>query len=156
MRLVNRCELFKAGESAMALNRETIGREEMQILRHVADHCPVSVREVADHVAATSGKARTTVLTVMERLRKKGHLIRRMEEGVYRYSPKKSRAELLRGLVADFVRETLGGSVSPFVAYLADEADLDDEQVRELVRLVNELEARPVRDDHGTDDRDAR
>jgi hypothetical protein len=57
--------------------------------------------------------------------------------------------------VADFVREALGGSVSPFVAYLADEANLDDQQVRELSRLVAELEARPARDDHGTDDRDA-
>ena len=45
----------------MARNREMIGREEMQVLRYVAEHHPVSVRDVADHVAATSGKARTTV-----------------------------------------------------------------------------------------------
>ena len=125
----------------MARNRETIGREEMQVLRYVAEHQPVSVRDVADHVAATSGKARTTVLTVMERLREKGYLVRRKKGGVYRYSPKHSQAKVLRDLVADFVREALGGSVSPFVAYLAEEADLDDEQVRELARLVADLEA---------------
>ena len=126
----------------MARNRETIGREEMQVLRYVADFQPVSVREVADHIAATSGKARTTVLTVMERLREKGYLVRRKKGGVYRYSPKRSQADVLRSLVADFVREALGGSVSPFVAYLAEEADLDDEQVRELGRLVADLETR--------------
>ena len=138
----------------MARNRETIGREEMQVLRYVADHHPVSVREVADHVAATSGKARTTVLTVMERLREKGYLVRRKKGGVYRYSPKRSQADVLRNLVADFVREALGGSVSPFVAYLAEEADLDDEQVRELARLVADLECATHGGSDGTDDRD--
>ena len=125
----------------MARNRETIGREEMQVLRYVADNQPVSVREVADQVAATSGKARTTVLTVMERLREKGYLVRRRKGGIYRYSPKRSQADLLRSLVADFVREALGGSVSPFVAYLAEDANLDDKQLRELGRLVADLEA---------------
>ncbi len=139
----------------MARNRETIGREEMQVLRHVADNHPVSVREVADHVAATSGKARTTVLTVMERLREKGFLVRRKQGGVYRYSPKRRQADVLRRLVADFVREALGGSVSPFVAYLAEEANLDDEQVRDLARLVADRESRRAGGDDGTDDRDA-
>ena len=139
----------------MARNRETIGREEMQVLRYVADNHPVSVREVADHVAATSGKARTTVLTVMERLREKGYLVRRKKGGIYRYSPKRFQADVLRSLVADFVREALGGSVSPFVAYLAEDADLDDEQVRELGRLVADLEARRAGGGDGTDDRDA-
>jgi predicted transcriptional regulator len=126
----------------MARRRETIGREEMQVLRYVADRHPVSVREVAEHVAATSGKARTTVLTVMERLREKGYLVRRRKGGVYRYSPRRSQSDVLKSLVADFVREALGGSVSPFVAYLAEEAELSDAQVRELAGLVSELEAR--------------
>jgi predicted transcriptional regulator len=140
----------------MARNRETIGREEMQVLRYVAEHHPVSVREVADHVAATSGKARTTVLTVMERLRQKGYLTRRRKGGVYLYSPKRSQAEVLRNLVADFVREALGGSVAPFVAYLAEEAELDDAEVRELARLVADLEAQRAGGDDGTVDREPR
>lgn len=140
----------------MARNRGTIGREELQVLRYVADRHPVSVREVADHVAATAGKARTTVLTVMERLREKGYLTRRKKGGIYLYSPKRSQAEVLRGLVADFVREALNGSVSPFVAYLAEEGNLNDEEVRELARLVADLEAQRAGGDDGTDDRDAR
>jgi predicted transcriptional regulator len=139
----------------MARKQETIGREEMQVLRYVAENHPVAVREVADHLAIASGKARTTVLTVMERLRAKGYLVRRKKGGVYRYSPKRSQADVLRDLVADFVRHALGGSVSPFVAYLAEDADLDDEQVRELGQLVADLEARHTGGRDGTDDRDA-
>ena len=139
----------------MARKRETIGREEMQVLRYVADNHPVSVRAVADHVAATTGQARTTVLTMMERLREKGYLVRRKKNGLYRYSPKRSQGELLRRLVADFVREALGGSVSPFVAYLAEDAKLNDEQLRELANLVAGLEAGRAGREVGTDDRNA-
>jgi predicted transcriptional regulator len=140
----------------MGRYRETIGREEMQVLRYVAERHPVSVREVADHIAATSGKARTTVLTVMERLREKGYLIRRKKGGVYRYHPKRSQADVLRCLVADFVIEALGGSVSPFVAYLAEDADLNDEELRALRALVAGLEARRGGGDDGTGDRETR
>lgn len=138
----------------MARSRETIGRKEMEVLQYVADYQPVSVREVANHVAATSGKARTTVLTVMERLRQKGYLIRRKKGGIYRYSPRQSQADVLQSLVADFVREALGGSVSPFVAYLAEDAELDDQQLKELGRLVADLESRRTWGSDGTDDRD--
>jgi predicted transcriptional regulator len=135
----------------MARHRERIGRKEMQILRYIAECHPVSVREVADHMAAATGSARTTVLTVMERLREKGYLVRRKSGGVYRYSPKRPQADVLRSLVADFVREALGGSVSPFVAYLAEDVSLSDEQLKELGQLVADLEARRAGGSDGSD-----
>jgi predicted transcriptional regulator len=117
-----------------------IGRAEMEILQYVATHHPVTVRDVADHVGETKGHVRTTVLNVMERLRKKGYLKRKKSEGVFQYSPTVSRAELLRGLVRNFVSNTLGGSVSPFVAYLADEGKLTNEEVAQLRKVVREME----------------
>ena len=35
----------------------------------------------------------------------------------------------------------LGGSLSPFVAYLAETTDVDDDVLEELRRLVRELDA---------------
>ena len=124
------------------MQQPNIGRAEMDTLRYIQDHHPLSVREVAAHVLATKGHVRTTVLNVMERLRKKGFLKRKKVEGVFLYSPSVPQADLLRRLVRDFVTNTLGGSVSPFVAYLCDEGDLDDQEVEELRRLVRELRTR--------------
>ncbi len=124
------------------LQQPNIGRAEMDVLRYIQDHHPLSVREVAAHVFATKGHVRTTVLNVMERLRKKGFLKRKKVEGVFLYSPSVPQADLLRRLVRDFVTNTLGGSVSPFVAYLCDEGALDDHEVEDLQRLVRELRAR--------------
>ena len=121
----------------------TVGRAEMEILQYVADHQPVSVGDVARDVAESKGLVRTTVLNVMERLRAKGYLVRRRSEGVYKYSLRVPKAELLRSLVRDFVHHMLGGSVSPFVAYLAEEADMSAEERQELRKVVSELGDKP-------------
>jgi predicted transcriptional regulator len=124
----------------MADPKAALGSTEIEILRYIGDHHPISVGEVAEYMAGASGQARTTVLTIMERLRRKGHLTRRRTAGVYRYSPKVPKGDLLRGLVRSFVQTTLGGSVSPFVAYLAENESLSDDEVAALKQLVQDLE----------------
>lgn len=120
--------------------KASLGPLETEILRYIGEHYPISVPEVANHVAETTGHARTTVLTVMDRLRRKGFLIRKTMDGVYRYSPKVPNQELLRGLVKDFVDTTLGGSVSPFVAYLAEGEAISEDDLKLLKRLVRDIE----------------
>jgi predicted transcriptional regulator len=121
---------------------EPLGRLELEVLRFVADHQPASVREVATHFAETSGQARTTLLTVMERLRTKGYLKRRKSEGVHRYTPTMSQPDLMRRMVGEFVEDVLGGSVSPFVAYLSRSAHLSEEEARKLEQLLKKIESR--------------
>ena len=118
-----------------------IGRAELEILRYVADHHPVTSREVADHIAQTKGHTRSTVVNVMERLRAKGYLTREPgEKGVFRYSPSAPKARLLQNLVRDFVDQMLGGSLQPFVTYLAEDAQVSDDELRDLKRLVEALD----------------
>jgi len=124
----------------MADPKAALGSTEIEILRYIGDHHPISVGEVAEHMAQASGQARTTILTIMERLRRKGHLTRRRGAGVYRYSPKIPKSDLLRGLVQNFVQTTLGGSVSPFVAFLVENEALSDEELAALKQWVQDLE----------------
>lgn len=119
-----------------------LGRMEADILRYIADHYPVTVRGVAEHFAKEKGYARTTVLTVMERLRQKGYLTRKRVGSAYQYSPIRPKENLLRALVQDFIQSVLGGSLSPFMAYLAHNAELSEEEFRELRRLVRELDVK--------------
>ncbi len=116
-----------------------LGEQELEVLRYVTDHAPVSVRETADQFGVPRGLARTTILTVMERLRKKGHLSRRKVTSSYEYSPAQTKQDLMQGLVHDFVEKTLDGSLSPFVAYLAQNKGLSESERSELQRLVDKL-----------------
>jgi len=118
------------------------------LLNFVADHAPISVGEVAERFGKAHSLARTTILTMMERLRQKGRLTREQVDGIYQYSPSVPKGEMQRGLVADFLRQALGGSLGPFVAYLTHDAKLTDEQVDELHKMVEHLDSQRKGDRH--------
>jgi predicted transcriptional regulator len=115
------------------------GEQELALLRFVAERGGATVGEATDLFAAPRGLARSTVLTMMERLRRKGHLNRRMVDGVYRYQARLSVPQLMHALVERFVEGNLGGSVAPFAAYLNDAADISDEELRQLKEAVERL-----------------
>ena len=126
--------------------KNPLGDQELSLLRFVTDqNKPVTVREAALLWGEPQGLARTTVLTVMERLRQKNYLLRERgeSEGAFGYRPVVQKSELMRGLVAGFVEKTLGGSLAPFVAYLTDMNDggatLTEKEQNELRRLVARL-----------------
>ncbi|MBP7149533.1 MAG: BlaI/MecI/CopY family transcriptional regulator [Acidobacteria bacterium] len=116
-----------------------LGEQELALLRFVAGHGPLTVAEAVERFGQPRGLARSTVLTMMERLRQKGYLTRRRQQGVYRYASPVGADELLRGVVAEFVDRALGGSLTPFVAYLTESRELTDEERAELERLVERL-----------------
>ena len=102
--------------------------------------------EAVEQFGSERGLARSTVLTMMERLRKKGHLGRRLLDGIYRYRARTSSADLLKGAVRHFIEGKLNGSVSPFLAYLSESEDVSDEELRELEGLVARLNAAKRKD----------
>ena len=120
---------------------QTIGEQELALLRYVSDRGGATAGEAAEGFGVPRRLARSTVLTVMERLRRKGHLTRKLVGGVYRYRARASSAELLRGVVRRFVENNLDGSVSPLVAYLSDTPGLSDAELHELEDLVARLQS---------------
>ena len=124
------------------MSDSTIGAQELALLRHIADRGAASVGEAADEFGAPRGLARSTVLTMMERLRRKGHLARRMADGVYRYRARRTSSELLKGAVRRFVERNLDGSVAPFLAYLSETERVSEAELRELQDIVAKLSAK--------------
>jgi predicted transcriptional regulator len=122
------------------MRKPSLGEQELALLRHIADHAPVSVSEVAQGYGLPRGLARTTVQTMMERLRRKGRLTREKARGSYRYRPAEAKADLQQGLVRDFVQRALGGSLEPFVSYLMGDARLTGEEARVLEGMVRRME----------------
>lgn len=119
-----------------------VGEQEMALLRFVAERDGVSVGEAADAFGATRGLARSTVLTMMERLRRKGYLSRRVLDGVYRYRALASSKDLLKNAVGRFVERHLDGSVSPLLAYLSEAGELSEREQKELEKIVARLDGR--------------
>ncbi len=118
----------------------SLGDQELMLLRYITDRSPVTAGEVSAGFGEPSGLARSTVETMMERLRKKGYLARSREEGVFRYTTTIAPQELMTGLVRQFVEQTLAGSLLPFVNYFSQQNRLSAAELRELERMVEKLQ----------------
>ena len=117
----------------------SIGDQELELLRFVSERGPSSVGEVADSFGVPRGLSRTTVMTVMERLRQKGFLKRKRALGSYRYVAAQPAAEVLVNAVRSFVERTLAGSVSPLFAYLSERGKVSEQELDELEAAVRKL-----------------
>lgn len=124
------------------MRKSTIGDQELALLHHVEECGHASVGEVAASYGEPRGLARSTVLTMMERLRGKGYLKRRQVKGMYRYSTATGPGEAMRSAVGSFVEKTLSGSVSPFVAWMSERAEVSDTELAELEALVTQLQSK--------------
>ena len=117
-----------------------LGEKEGELLAWVARHAPASAAQIVAGWGAEQNVARTTVTTMLERLRAKGYLRREKIGQIYAYAPQNAHESQLRGVVGRFVEKTLGGSVAPFVSYL-NNADLSDAEKAQLRALVKRLDA---------------
>lgn len=123
-------------------SRSSLGRAELELLQFVDAHPGITVGDAATEYGTPRGLARTTILTMMQRLVTKGFLTREQVNSVYRYTARVPASRTVVDLVSEFVSGVLGGSVSPFVAYLSQSRDLSDREVQELRKLVDGLEPR--------------
>jgi predicted transcriptional regulator len=119
---------------------KSIGDQELALLRFVSDRGQSTVAEAVEGFGQPRGLARSTVLTMMERLRKKAHLSRRQIDGVYQYAPRTAPGAAVQQAVKTFVDRTLGGSITPFVAYVAERERLSDDELAELEALLEKLQ----------------
>lgn len=132
--------------------KKDLGELELAVLNTVYANPGSSVREIAAIMAEERGLARTTILTVMQRLHGKGFLKRRKVGAVYRFTATSEQRQVVSDLIGQFVRKTLGGSPAPFLAYLAEANDLTDEQIAQLREIVDDLERSEEGNEHGQHD----
>lgn len=123
------------------MRRKTIGDQELALLQYIGENEPVSVGEVAAGFGDARGLARSTVLTMMERLRGKAYLQREQVDGMFRYSATAQQEEVVQNAVGSFVEKTLQGSLSPFVAWMSEKAEVSDNELAELEALVARLQS---------------
>lgn len=90
---------------------------------------PRTVRQVHDGLSTHRELAYTTVMTVLQRLARKGLVNQIRDDRAYRYLPVRSRDELVAGLMVDALDQAVGtgGRQSALMHFVgkvgADEAD---------------------------------
>lgn len=97
----------------------------------------LTVREVHGALTGTRDVAYTTVMTVMERLSRKGHIVQRKDGRAYLYRPRASRSEMVAELLSDTLDDfSTHDRQSALVAFVEDASAADVAALRDaLARL---------------------
>lgn len=82
-----------------------------------------TVRDVYTALQPTRGLAYTTVMTVMEKLHRKGALEQQRHGRAYRYTVRISQAEALHQRIEHLIKHYFQGSAEKFLEYLRQEFD---------------------------------
>jgi predicted transcriptional regulator len=140
MKLRSTPQKFKrTGEIASKLG--PLEREVMELIwRRPEEAAEVSVRDI--YTAFEGRLAYTTLMTTLDRLRKKGLLERRKEGRAFIYSPRFSPDEFERSVARDAINMLLGrgsNGVEPILACIVDAvSERDRALLDELDRLIKE------------------
>ena len=118
-------------------------RQELRIMNVVWALDQASGREVCDALSEEKAVAYTTVVTLMNILVNKGHLVRIRDGRQFKYRPKVSQKRALSGLVRDFVDRVFAGSPHSLMAHLVDESRLSSEEIEAIVAQSHASAANP-------------
>ena len=114
----------------------SLGQLELEVLKTVWRMPGGSVHEVTDAILAQKEYARTTILTVIQRLHKKGFLSREKANGSFSYYPTETKEDVMGNLAKKFVQTTFEGSASSLIQHLAA-TTLSTNELAELRDVIN-------------------
>ncbi len=112
---------------------------ELEILKILWRQSPLAVRKVQDDLARGVGGrelARTSVITMLNIMHRKGYVKRRKQGKSFLFSPKVTEREVNRGMLGDLVDRVFDGSAKAVVLELLDTADIPADELKELRRLI--------------------
>jgi len=110
--------------------------QELEIMKIVWQYGEATVREVYEELLKTRKIAYTTVMTMMGILEQKGRLTKTSRDRAYVYSPAEPQQQVVGSMVQEFVRRVFDGSAKPLLVHLAENKNINQEELDEISRLL--------------------
>lgn len=123
----------------MANKVPKVSDAELQVLQLLWDEAPLGAAEVADRLGGSTGWSLATVKTLLSRLLAKKAVSAEPDGRRFRYRPAVAHDAIAGRQAGRLVERLFGGRVSPLVAQLAEQGDLDAADLAELEALVKRL-----------------
>ena len=107
----------------------------MELLWHEPE---LTVCQVEERLQQRRQIAHTTVLTTLDRMHRKGYLIREKSGKAFVYAPRYSREEFERGLAQEVLGALLGGLSEPVLSTFVELIGKDEEKLERLEELIRQ------------------
>ncbi len=117
---------------------------ELQVLGTLWEYGPGTVRQVMERLSDGKERAYTSVLSVMQVMQKKGLLaVADERDGLaHIFKPLVSREQVAVPLLRGLVTKIFGGRTRTALQHLLDVDSIDQAEIKEMRKLLDELEAR--------------
>lgn len=123
--------------------RTPISDAEREVLRVLWDDGPAAVREVHERLsAAGTDWSRSTVITLLQRLEKKGYVASDKSGFAFVFRAAVSREELVQQRMAELADDLCEGQWGPLLLAFTERQKLKPKEIAELRQLVERLSAR--------------
>ncbi len=109
---------------------------ELEILKVLWRDGPLPVRDVQEALTPQRKLAYTSVMTMMTIMTEKGYLRREKKGRSFVYRPTVTEKATSRRMLRDLVERVFSGSPMAVVLNLLETADLGDEELEELRRMI--------------------
>ncbi len=111
---------------------------ETEILRLVWQRGEATVQQIHTALPESRKVAYKTVQTLLGRLEKKGYLIHKPKGKAHVFCPAVKREAVVKRTVLDFLDRLFGGAPKPLMQFLAREGRIDNKDIEELKKLIDE------------------
>lgn len=117
---------------------EALGRLESEVMDIVWRHGPSTARDVCGRMTGKRERAYTTIMTTMDRLHRKGLLLREKDGPAWRYAAAMSRAGFEKAAADTLAMGILRAHGDAGLAAFVDAAAHDDQLLDRLSQLIAE------------------
>lgn len=115
---------------------------EWQIMNALWKRYPATAREIAEYLPGNIQWAYTTIKTLLARLAAKSAVSERKLGNTSVYEPLVSLERARRTALRSLLDRAFDGTVEPLLNFLAEERKLSDRQRRELLKILQNEEAK--------------
>ena len=114
-----------------------LGKLEKLVLQYLWDTGVVDVKQVHAHFEKTRGGSLNTIQSTLDRLFKKGLLVREKQGHAFQYQTAIDRNTFIGQLISDITNDFGSTQENPLLAaFTSLSSELDDKQLDELERLI--------------------
>ena len=126
----------------MARTPQDVTDTELSILQLLWDQGERTIRQITEHLYPGGGTSHyATVQKLLERLERKGFVLRERNPAAHTFAAAVQREELIGRRLQAVAEELCGGSLTPLLTHLVRARKLSARQRQELHNLIDELSA---------------
>lgn len=116
---------------------------ELEVLKILWEHGPLTVREVMDRLNRDESRSRayTSVMSLLNVMADKQLVVRRQQGRAFVYSARAPRDKTLGRMVGDLLGRAFEGSASSLVAHMLDQTEVSEHELAEIRRAIESYES---------------